>query len=100
MVHYYTYEYGMVSKSDALHVYCSRDRLIGLVVRILKEGGVWGPGKSLFFVWEQGPGGAEFDTEKEARQAAERPSAPGLPSVFGAGQDGLPGDYPMAGECR
>lgn len=67
MLHYYTFEYGAVSQSDALHVYCSRDRMIGLVVRTSKRDGSWRDGHSRFFVWDEGLGGVEYETERDAR---------------------------------
>ncbi len=68
MLHYYTFEYGVVGKSEAYHVYCSRDRLIGLVVRTQKRDGAWEDGHSRFFVWDEGLGQAEYETEQEARR--------------------------------
>ncbi len=67
MLHYYTFEYGVVSKNDAFHVYCSRDRMVGLVVRTLKRDGVWGDGYSRFFVWDDGLGRQEYESERAAR---------------------------------
>jgi len=67
MLHYYTFEYGAVSQGDALHVYCSRDRMIGLVVRTVKRDGSRRDGHSRFFVWGDGLGGAEYETERDAR---------------------------------
>jgi hypothetical protein len=67
MLHYYTFEYGVVSKGDAFHVYCSRDRMVGLVVRTLKQDGVWGEGYSRFFVWDEGLGSEEYESERAAR---------------------------------
>ena len=70
MLHYYSFEYGVVSKSDAFHVYCSRDRMVGLVVRTLKRDGAWADGHSRFFVWDDGLGSVEFETEREARMTS------------------------------
>lgn len=75
MLHYYTFEYGVVSKSDAFHVYRSRDRMIGLVVRTLRRDGTWQDGHSRFFVWDEGLGSAEYESEKEARAIHRAPSA-------------------------
>ncbi len=82
MLHYYTFEYGLVRKHDAYHVYCSRDRRIGLVVRTLKRDGTWADGHSRFFVWDEGLGSVEYETEREARASdgAVPPAALSVPA--------------------
>lgn len=79
MLHYYTFEYGVVGKSDAFHVYCSRDRVVGLVVRAIKSDGAWGGGHSRFFVWDEGLGSNEYETEQGARTGVDfLPLRPGV----------------------
>ncbi len=46
MTRYYTYEYGWVDADEAVHVYRSKDKMIGLKVRRQRNEGVWSEGYS------------------------------------------------------
>ena len=67
MTHYYTYEYGWVDADEAVHVYRSKDKMIGLKVRRQRSEGIWSEGYSRFFVWSDDGSGQEFDDESIAR---------------------------------
>jgi len=73
MLYHYTYEYGWVDGDQALHVYHSRDGLIGLSIRTERVDGVWNEGVSRFFLIDrQGP---EYESMDKARAALKLCSA-------------------------
>ena len=82
MSHYYTYEYGRVDADETVHVYRSKDGLIGLRVHHQRHDGVWSEGYSRFFVWDDDASSIDFEREWQARaslgavdQAAAPPAA-------------------------
>ena len=67
MMYHYTYEYGWFNVNETVHVFRSKDGLIGLRVHNHRGKGTWVDGYSRFFVWADEDIDAEFDSELQAR---------------------------------